>query len=656
MKMKKALALLAAMSMMMSMVSCGGGENSTPAETTAVSDAATTAAETAAATTAETTAAETTTAAVTTEAAPVIPEGATECVMHNIPFSIDLTFYAPKIDELVLTPDKGEFEKSADAHRSYSYKKGSSQRYSITVQLAPTTADAEQSAHIDKKNAAEVTKQINGYNMYFTRSNNDRKWVKAVFYAGAYLDGSICATVEFAGESGDNLDDLEKYLEETLKYVKVKADDSAFRGDALKHPTLDITMPKKIDFNGGNLDVRQTMIGVGRLEYWGEFPVDGRNYTIHTVDAKKTKTVSGFKGYQDVTIGGLASKAEVSVRSNRLQMYAYVPVSEEMMLGIYVEDDGKGFANSKEAAAQVDDAHLAETTARLVGYANDFFNAMTVSAKLTAAVTTAATTTAAATTTTAAVTTAAQTTAAAQGMSDEVLLVQAKLYYASKYNHQPEGAKIEGKNGEYVTVMLYDIGQDGEKVLERLTIDRTTGKGTSEYSEDSFTITSNQPANEPLWEPANDVYALVPKGKDAAVMYIGAQQKPTETIDVEFVLKHWVEESDLAKKYPFLKDIPEQNVVCTEQGNELWAIIPKNGAGTITVWEYDAMTGTEKYRITETYNSAPIILCCNYSDIASNVAVQIKYLGGGETAKFSPYISMMDGEPAVTQDSIAIVK
>ena len=214
----------------------------------------------------------------------------------------------------------------------------------------------------------------------------------------------------------------------------------------------------------------------------------------------------------------------------------------------------------------------------------------------------------------------------------------------------PECAEVTETNGNEVTVRLYDMRGTDKKILNELTIDCVTRKGKQLFDGASFQLANNQSPNEPLWEPVSSVYQLVPDGKAAAVIYLGTYKHPTETIDVESIVKYYAEHSDAAKKYTFIKDIPEQNIVWTDNGTELWVILPKNSASTITVWEKSPETHTAKHRLTETYNGAPIILCCNYSDIAPDVSVQINPIGGTPNAPFAPYISMKDGNPTTTDE------
>lgn len=239
-------------------------------------------------------------------------------------------------------------------------------------------------------------------------------------------------------------------------------------------------------------------------------------------------------------------------------------------------------------------------------------------------------------------------------MGDAALMEHAKQYYAAKFNHMPENAKIVHQEGNSVTVRLSDNREDGDFYLSEIVIDRVTRMGTDESG--SFQITEDH-SKKSHWEPSSDVYQLVQDSTEAAVLYVCSQRKPEETIDVQNVLKYFVDNSDAAKKYPFLKDIPEQNVIFTDRGSELWVIIPKNPDSTITVWEKDPATDKTKHRLAETCYGTPIILLCNYSDIASDVSVQVNPVGGAKGTQFAPYISMKDGEPTATNESkITVLK
>ena len=304
-----------------------------------------------------------------------------------------------------------------------------------------------------------------------------------------------------------------------------------------------------------------------------------------------------------------------------------------------------------ESSTAVTEATTAE---QIVGHLAQPESTTAVTAEQTTAFSAEQTTAPPAESTTAPVTGLTTAEPAKPGMSDAVLLDQAKLYYATLMNHVPEIAEIKEENGNAVTVRLADNRQTEQKELMLVTIDRVTGAGSTDW-DTTFQLRDNQPVNDPLWQPDAKVYALVPEGCKAAVLYTGSQRRATETIDTETPMQYFVAHSASAKKYPFLKEIPSpQNVVWTENGSELWVILPKDPACTITVREIDPVSQQVRCRLTETYGGAPIILSCNYSDISPDVTVEIRYTNG-ETVTFSPYISARDGEPAATDESVCIL-
>ena len=226
----------------------------------------------------------------------------------------------------------------------------------------------------------------------------------------------------------------------------------------------------------------------------------------------------------------------------------------------------------------------------------------------------------------------------------------AASYYAARTNHFPEFVDVEDKEDGTVSLHLYDLIDNHAATCDWYYVDRHTLKGKN-FVGDEINLKENQPK---LWAPGGDAYTLVPNGYYGAVLYLGTLDRSNLSSDIITEMKSFVDSSEYAQQYPFLKDIPKDlNYFATDLGTEIWMILPKNDMGWITVRAIEP--DTVKYRITQTCNSAPIILCCNYSDIGPDADVQITYTNE-DRGQFSPYISLKDGRPTTTdEEHIAVL-
>ena len=627
-------------------------------------------------------AAETTAAAeasTTTAAAAQIPANSHELTVNNNVLGFTAKIAMPQVDGSQLKELLNKEDDNYQAYKEwYIEGKDGEQIYSFELTVNPVDSLALKSS---EKNDKETKKDYgNGLSCFtMTTDTNGRKSCTANCFKEGYLDGCIRVHLRVEGSNGKGTE------EELLAYVEKALPTLTLTGDLTNTKTADgnlrmmlhekdVSIPQKIKIAGNDCTVTQR-VGGANLVWDTTFQTTESKFKIGTSAKARKKSFENSKD-PETTIAGMPAKFSVEAKSDgTLQSVLYLLINDEDCLNIYCRTTGfidgelLDAAKKKEKVQEmVNDANIAKTREMFEGFYNDFVGAMKIecAGAVSAAVTTAAQTAAAAATTTTTTTAAVgaaedkkltDNNAASQGMSTDVLLTQAKMFHASAYNHMPEFAEITETNGNEVTVKLYDMRANGEKVLNEVIVDPTTGTGKEKNTGRTFQITSNQPMNEPLWEPDNEVFSLVPAGKDAAVIYVGSQKKAEEIVDPETPMKYFVENSALAKKHPFLSEIPEQNVVYTDKGSELWVIIPKSAASTITVWERDPATNTAKYRLTETYNGSPIILSCNYSDIGSDVSVQIKYIGGKTCAPFSPYISMKDGEPTTTDETnVSVIK
>lgn len=114
----------------------------------------------------------------------------------------------------------------------------------------------------------------------------------------------------------------------------------------------------------------------------------------------------------------------------------------------------------------------------------------------------------------------------------------------------------------------------------------------------------------------------------------------------EKAVQKYVNESALAKKYPFLKEL-DQVVL---DGAELYTFVPASKNAVITVY-YAEISEDGKYidkKDSPLYIGDAgdgIVLRCNLSEIHANVLICVK--DGTNTLEFHPMLSMMDGHVAV---------
>ena len=104
-------------------------------------------------------------------------------------------------------------------------------------------------------------------------------------------------------------------------------------------------------------------------------------------------------------------------------------------------------------------------------------------------------------------------------------------------------------------------------------------------------------------------------------------------------LFRYLSESETGKEYPFLSDAP---LVMTE-GQELYAIVPPNEAGTITVYpsgitEYGEYADDKSNPLYTGKPGEAVVVMCNLSEIYSNVLVTAT--DGGGAMGFRPALSM----------------
>lgn len=111
-------------------------------------------------------------------------------------------------------------------------------------------------------------------------------------------------------------------------------------------------------------------------------------------------------------------------------------------------------------------------------------------------------------------------------------------------------------------------------------------------------------------------------------------------------------DSVYAETAPELVDIPDSNIICTENGNELYLIVPTDVGASVAVNEYafseenDFMGGSGEVLYRSEYGS-PVLIKCNFSDIMPSTIVNIVD-SEGNALSWSPSVSLKDGSVSVS--------
>ena len=127
-------------------------------------------------------------------------------------------------------------------------------------------------------------------------------------------------------------------------------------------------------------------------------------------------------------------------------------------------------------------------------------------------------------------------------------------------------------------------------------------------------------------------------GAMAGVAFIGYVSDESSEVD----LRTFIKNSKTGNEYPFLSDAP----LYMAQGDELYAIIPINKRGIITVYS-SSVTGDGEYvddksePLHKGKAGEIVILKCNFSEIYSNVLITAT--DGGGAFEFRPSISLENG-------------
>jgi|GEM_PF-4794483 len=109
----------------------------------------------------------------------------------------------------------------------------------------------------------------------------------------------------------------------------------------------------------------------------------------------------------------------------------------------------------------------------------------------------------------------------------------------------------------------------------------------------------------------------------------------------------YLEKSGVAEDFPFVRELPQENIVQTG-GREVYLIIPldENASVAVNEWVCDETNGFVGETGGVLYRSdrgEPILLCCNVSDAVPDTQVVIVD-GDGRTLDWNPRVSLTDGK------------
>ena len=104
----------------------------------------------------------------------------------------------------------------------------------------------------------------------------------------------------------------------------------------------------------------------------------------------------------------------------------------------------------------------------------------------------------------------------------------------------------------------------------------------------------------------------------------------------------WLADNGWTQTFPFLSDLTEQQVV-TQEGGEVYCIVPAEKNARVTVEAYDAFNETDPLGdvLYDSAEGAPICLRGNVSEIMGNLRVTVETAAG--QAVYFPSLSLRDG-------------
>ena len=145
----------------------------------------------------------------------------------------------------------------------------------------------------------------------------------------------------------------------------------------------------------------------------------------------------------------------------------------------------------------------------------------------------------------------------------------------------------------------------------------------------------------PVKKPAEqDTLALLRQeiadsGSQCGVAYLGYMQDGDD-------VPAWLVDNGWTQTFPFLSDLTETQVV-TQEGGEVYCIVPAEKNAHVTVEAYDAFNETDPLGdvLYDSTDGAPICLRGNVSEIMGNLRVTVDTAAG--QAVYFPSLSLRDG-------------
>ena len=231
---------------------------------------------------------------------------------------------------------------------------------------------------------------------------------------------------------------------------------------------------------------------------------------------------------------------------------------------------------------------------------------------------------------------------------------KAKSFYGSRTNHVPEFADVsDDEMPDRVKIHLYDIMDGHTSTAAWYYIDRFTGTG-EDLLQNAVDLND---ISKDIWSPELPIREEMKKdGQFCAVGYVGPVDSKENSLaeNREYFLSKLAKSGFLDKFIPG-GNIPDQNFCGTQLGTELYLIIPADEEAQIEVIWYDFEQDRDLGTIYRSFNGAPILLKCNYSDISGDVRIRIKDRSGTHE-DFAPYISLKDGSVKTGNDHVKLIE
>ena len=128
---------------------------------------------------------------------------------------------------------------------------------------------------------------------------------------------------------------------------------------------------------------------------------------------------------------------------------------------------------------------------------------------------------------------------------------------------------------------------------------------------------------------------IADSGSQCGVAYLGYMQDGDD-------VSAWLVDNGWTQTFPFLSDLTAAQVV-TQEGGEVYCIVPAEKSAHVTVEAYDAFNETDPLGdvLYDSTDGAPICLRGNVSEIMGNLRVTV-YTAAGQAVYF-PSLSLRDG-------------